>query len=79
MAKPDGPRVGGSNAKGPKGQALGHKGQVLHSGMGQIVSMKMWGRKARALSPTPPPRWQRQYSSVMAQVAGTAFIMARDL
>ena len=55
MAKPDGPRVGGSNAKGPKGQALGQKGQVLHSGMGQIVSMKMWGRKARALSPTPAP------------------------
>ena len=51
MAKPDGPRVGGSNAKGPKGQALGHKGQVLHSGMSQIVSIKMWGRKSRALSP----------------------------
>ena len=51
----------------------------MHSGLGQTGSVKMWGRKARALSPTPPPRWQRQYSSVMAQVAGTAFIMARDL
>ena len=51
----------------------------MHSGLGQTGSVKMWGRKARALSPTPPSRWQRQYSSVMAQVAGTAFIMARDL
>ena len=55
MAKLDGPRVGGANAKEPKGQVLGHKAQVLHSGMGQTGSVKMWGRKARALSPTPAP------------------------